>query len=141
VGEHEGDEEQLAALRQQFPGWQIWASGTAWCARPWPLINADSAEDLAQRIRTAHTQPPDGSPSLASIRSYTARSRQLREFEEAAADAWMRIRAEADARTVAAQADPVERFHRRHGGQAVEEAQAPGPCVAAEDDGNGAEPA
>ena len=43
-----------------------------------------SPEDLAQRIRTAHTQPPDGSPSLASLRSYAARARRLREFEEAA---------------------------------------------------------
>jgi hypothetical protein len=94
VGEHEEREEQLAALRQRFPGWQIWTSGPTWCARPWPLINADSPEGLAQRIRTAHTQPPDGSPSLASLRSYTARVKGLREYEEAAGMAWKRMRAQ-----------------------------------------------
>jgi len=96
MGGHEEREEQLAALRQQFPGWQIWVSGPTWCARPMPLINADSPEDLAERIRTAHTAPPDGSPSLASWRSYAARVRALREYEEAAAATWKRMRAEAD---------------------------------------------
>jgi hypothetical protein len=55
--------EQLRDLERRFPGWQI--SGPIWCARPWPLINAGSPEELAERIRTAHSQPPDGSPSLA----------------------------------------------------------------------------
>jgi hypothetical protein len=89
-------EEQLAALQRQFPGWQIWVSGDRWCTRPWPLINAGGPEELAGRIRTAHSQPPDGSPSLATWRSYAARVRALREYEEAAAAAWKRMRAEAD---------------------------------------------
>jgi hypothetical protein len=88
--------EQLRDLERRFPGWQIWVSGPTWCARPWPLINCDSPEELAERIRTAHSQPPDGSPSLASWRSYVARVRALREYEEAAAATWKRMKAEAD---------------------------------------------
>ena len=94
MGEREEREERLAALRQRFPGWQIWANGPAWCARPWPLINASSAEELAEDITMAHGQPPYGSPSLASLRSYTARVKRLREYEEAAAIAWKRMRAQ-----------------------------------------------
>jgi hypothetical protein len=56
-----------------------------WCAQPWPLVNADSPEELAGDIRAAHSRPPDGFPALASWRSYQARLRQLREYEEAAA--------------------------------------------------------
>lgn len=93
MGEHEEREEQLAALRQRFPGWQIWASGIAWCAQPQPLINAASAEELAGAIAMAHGQPPYGSPSLASARSYAARVRALREYEEATAIAWRRRKA------------------------------------------------
>lgn len=66
---------ELEELRRQFPGRQIWASGNTWCARPEPLINCGSAEELAERIKTAHRAPPDGSPSLASWRSYRARVR------------------------------------------------------------------
>jgi hypothetical protein len=112
---------QLRDLERRFPGWQVWAvprgrSGDAtWCARPWPLINADSPEELAERIRTAHSQPPDGSPSLASLRSYAARARRLREFEAATGAAWRRMRAKTDARLAAVMADPVQRFYQRHG--------------------------
>jgi len=87
---------ELDELRSQFPGWQIWVSGPVWCARPWPLINAGSPEELAERIRTAHSVPPDGSPSLASWRSYVARARQFRQYEVAAEATWKRMRAEAD---------------------------------------------
>jgi hypothetical protein len=59
-------EQRRAELERRFPGWQIWASGPTWCARPWPLINAASPEELAERIRAAHLAPPIGSPSLAS---------------------------------------------------------------------------
>jgi hypothetical protein len=126
--------EQLRDLERRFPGWQVWAvprgrNGEAtWCARPWPLINCSSAEELAERIRTAHSQPPDGSPSLASLRSYAARVRRLREYEEAAGTTWRRVRAEMDARTASAMADPVQRFYQRHGHPAVREAQATTPC-------------
>lgn len=89
--------EELDELEARFPGWQVWVSGNNWCARPGPLINnCGSAEELAERIRIAHSQPPDGSPSLASWRSYSARVRALREWEEAAAATWKRMRAEAD---------------------------------------------
>jgi hypothetical protein len=92
--------QQLCDLERRFPGWQFWAiprgySGdVTWSARPWPLISADTAEELAERIRTAHSQPPDGSPSLASLRSFAARVKRLREFEEAATAAWKRRRAQ-----------------------------------------------
>jgi hypothetical protein len=127
--------EQLAELRQRFPGWQIWVSGPKWCARPWPLINASSPEDLAQRIRTAHAQPPDGSPPLASLRSYTARARRLREYEIAAAADWERRKAEQAAREVTTTADPVQRFYQRHGHPADREVEAatPSPPIAAGD--------
>jgi hypothetical protein len=90
--------EQLRDLERQFPGWQVWHSGHKWCARPWPLINADSPEELAERIRTAHMSPPDGSPSLASWRSYLARARQLRDWEKTATETWLKMRDEADRR-------------------------------------------
>jgi len=94
--------EQLRDLERRFPGWQFWAvphgnprtTHVVWCARPWPLINAGSPGELAERIRGAHSVPPDGSPSLASWRSYTARVKRLREFEEAAGAAWRRMRAQ-----------------------------------------------
>ena len=94
--DHPDDAAELAKLRQQFPGWQIWASGPTWCARPWPLINAGSAEELAERLKIAHTSPPDGCPALASWRSYAARRRAFRAFEETAAATWKRMRDEAD---------------------------------------------
>jgi hypothetical protein len=126
--------EQLDELRHRFPGWQIWVSGPKWCARPMPLINAGSPEELAKRIRTAHSQPPDGSPSLASLRSYTARARRLRGYEIAAAAGWERRKAEQAGRMATAMADPVTSFYLRHGWRAVQEAQPPGRCVPAEND-------
>lgn len=91
--------EQLDELRRRFPGWQIWVSGTVWCAQPQPLINAASPGELAEAITMAHGQPPYGSPSLASARSYAARARALREYEEAAAIAWRRRKARPRRRT------------------------------------------
>ncbi|MGH3225767.1 MAG: hypothetical protein ACRDPY_44990, partial [Streptosporangiaceae bacterium] len=88
-GPHGG---QLRKLEAEFPGWQVWVSGPTWCARPQPLINAGSAEELAGRMRTAHSRPPDGSPSLATWRSYVTRRRQLREWAEAAEAEWRRMR-------------------------------------------------
>jgi hypothetical protein len=86
--------EQLGELKRAFPGWEIWSTGSAWCARPRPHIIAGSAGDLAERIKIAHTSPPDGSPSLASWRSYRTRARQFRDFEERAGKAWRRMRAQ-----------------------------------------------
>lgn len=45
-------------LAGRFPGWQIWYSPrtdrtVVWCARPYPLLNEGSAEDLAAAIERA----------------------------------------------------------------------------------------
>ena len=42
-------------LAAKFPGWQIWYvpqlnRTVTWCARPWPLIHADSSEGLERKI-------------------------------------------------------------------------------------------
>ncbi len=106
------NEDRVRALRElehAFPGWQIWLAGDTWCAKPTPLINAASAEELAERIKTAHSRPPDGAPPLASWRSYRARARQFREFEKNAAETWLRMRAEADRR----RRSPVRRRARQ----------------------------
>lgn len=115
--------DELDELRRRFPGWQIRAvphgnpstTPMTWRAQPGPLIDADSAEELGAQIRAAHQQPPHGSPALASLRSYTARSRRLRDFEEAATAEWERRKAEQAARETTVTADPVERFYQRHG--------------------------
>src|SRR5271169_4206952 len=92
--------DQLDELRRRFPGWRIYARRVGnltereqWSAQPEPAIVAASAGELAERIRTAHSQPPAGSPSLASWRSYAARVRALRAREENAAATWKRMRA------------------------------------------------
>ena len=59
-----GGEQQLvhdrirAQLQERFPGWQVWwvkktGKGYIWCARPNPLINADTPEDLIEAIAKA----------------------------------------------------------------------------------------
>lgn len=132
----EPDAAVLDELKARFPGWQIWVSGPTWCARPAPLINCGGPEELAERIETAHSQPPDGSPSLASLQEYEARLMQFREYEEAAGDAWRHMRAEMDAGVAAAMADPVARFYQRHGYPAEREAPPTArPAAAATGDG------
>ena len=93
--------EQLAELAARFPGWQFWAvphgrptTSVVWCARPLPLINAGSPEELAERVTLAHAVPPCGSPALASLRSYKARAARLRDYQDTAAEAWRRMRAQ-----------------------------------------------
>jgi hypothetical protein len=52
-------------LAQDNPGWQVWyvprsaARGAIWCARPWPLLNADSPEELQKLIEQARDAPAD----------------------------------------------------------------------------------
>jgi hypothetical protein len=51
-------DEQMAALRQRYPDWHIWYvpglnRTVTWCAQPWPLINVDSPEHLAEAIEKA----------------------------------------------------------------------------------------
>lgn len=117
---------ELDELEARFPGWQFWAvphgnprtEYVTWSARPCLLINAGSPEELAERIRIAHSSPPDGSPALASWRSYRARLRALRDFEEAAGAAWRKMRAEAD---------QWRRLPRRHRERRAAEPQAAAP--------------
>ncbi len=45
-------------LEAQFARWQVWYvprldRSVTWCARPWPLLNEDSPEHLAEAIRQA----------------------------------------------------------------------------------------
>jgi hypothetical protein len=51
-------DERKAELEARFPGWQIWYvphldRTSTWCARPWPLLNEASPEDLAAAIADA----------------------------------------------------------------------------------------
>jgi hypothetical protein len=59
-----------ADLAERFPGWQIWFvphsdRTVVWCARPWPLINAQSPEFLVSEIRKAHEEAAAEWPALA----------------------------------------------------------------------------
>lgn len=64
-------DEQLAALQQQFPDWQIWyvplslRRGVIWCANPWAkvdnrrnVLHADSADRLAAEITNYQAEHP-----------------------------------------------------------------------------------
>jgi len=92
-------EAQRDELEKQFPGWHFWPSpscdplnpGTRWNAQPWPVIHADSVEEMTERIRSAHAGLHF--PVLAPPRSYLARVRKLREHEEHVRIAWQRARA------------------------------------------------
>lgn len=49
-------DERKRELEERFPGWQVWfvpaATGpVTWCARPWPLLNEASPEELAKAIK------------------------------------------------------------------------------------------
>jgi hypothetical protein len=107
-------EQRKRELKEQFPGWHIWfvphsaSDGETWCAQPWPLINAGSADELTAAMRAAHQGPPFGSPSLASWRSYRARTRARREYAAAEAERWQRLKAQPRRRRTpqAPQADP-----------------------------------
>lgn len=59
-----------AELRQRNPGWQIWfvpklGKDATWCARPWPLINSTSPEQLEADIAQAHAEAAEIWPALA----------------------------------------------------------------------------
>jgi hypothetical protein len=60
-------DEQLAMLRPNYPGWDIWIvprypTGHTWCARPvgHPVatINADSPEELVRAIMEQEQDTP-----------------------------------------------------------------------------------
>ncbi len=51
-------DEQKRQLSERYPRWQIWfvprvGQPAAWCARPLPLLEADSAERLREAIAQA----------------------------------------------------------------------------------------
>ncbi len=51
-------DEQKRQLAEQYPRWQIWfvpraGRSAAWCARPLPQLEADSAEQLSEAIAQA----------------------------------------------------------------------------------------
>jgi hypothetical protein len=61
-------DEQLAALQEQFPGWEIWyvpravQPGLTWCANPWAkkddrrnVLHAGTPAHLAEYIAEAET--------------------------------------------------------------------------------------
>jgi hypothetical protein len=58
------DEHKLR-LQQGNLGWQIWyvpksvEKGAVWCARPLPLLNADSPEELQELIDQAGSDPAE----------------------------------------------------------------------------------
>ena len=52
-----------AELRQRNPGWQVWfvprtGQAALWCARPWPLLNAQSPEHLEAEIAPGRVPRP-----------------------------------------------------------------------------------
>lgn len=58
-------------LEERFPGWQVWYvphldRSVTWCARPWPLLNEDSPEHLAEAIGQAAggAGPDDGKDNI-----------------------------------------------------------------------------
>jgi hypothetical protein len=57
-------DERKHELERDNPGWQIWyvphtGRTVTWCARLWPLLNADSPEQLQKLIDQA-PGPPRG---------------------------------------------------------------------------------
>ena len=73
-------------LQAQFPGWHIWYvphldKSVAWCAQPWPLINASSPDHLIAEIAQAHTEAAADWPALASIEDYGTHAPGIRRAE------------------------------------------------------------
>lgn len=57
-------------LEERFPGWQVWFvphldRSVTWCARPWPLLNEDSPEHLAEAIGQAAGGPDAGKDNVS----------------------------------------------------------------------------
>src|SRR5690348_5905070 len=63
-------DQDLASLREAFPGWYIWhvpfatGGGTLWCARRLPLLATGTALDLAQAM--AKVEGADAAPLVLS---------------------------------------------------------------------------
>ena len=64
---HLGEADRLKRqLEERYPGWQVWFvphldRSVTWCARPWPLLNEDSPEHLAEAIEQSGTTGKDNS--------------------------------------------------------------------------------
>lgn len=58
-------DERKRELEQDNAGWQIWhvphlaSRSVTWCARPLPLLNADSPEELQKLIDQDRNAPAD----------------------------------------------------------------------------------
>jgi len=58
-------DERKRELEQDNPGWQVWyvphsaRRGATWCARPWPLLNSESPEELQKLIDQVRDAPID----------------------------------------------------------------------------------
>jgi hypothetical protein len=55
-------DERKHELEQDNPCWQIWYvphtdRTVTWCARPWPLLNAASPEQLQKHIDQTREEP------------------------------------------------------------------------------------
>ena len=56
-------------LQERFPGWQVWYvprlhQSASWCARPWPLLNAQTPDHLAAEIGQARAEAAAEWPAL-----------------------------------------------------------------------------
>jgi hypothetical protein len=74
-------------LAARLPGWQIWyvpqfIGGVKWCARPWPLINSASPEQLEADIRQAHEEAPTEWLALANKADYEISAPAIKRAEE-----------------------------------------------------------
>jgi hypothetical protein len=52
------NDQKADELRARFPAWRIWyvplsTGGATWCAQPLPVINVNSADELAAAIEAA----------------------------------------------------------------------------------------
>ena len=68
-----GDLDKTALrLKEQYPGWNVWFvphhdGRAAWCAQPWPRIEAWSPGELEDEIRRAHDEADADWPALRHI--------------------------------------------------------------------------
>ena len=69
-------------LEERLPGWRIWyvprsTGAVTWCAHPWPVINAQTPEQLLAEVAQAHAEASDDWPALAAAEAYGAAGRGI----------------------------------------------------------------